>query len=450
MAYTDFIAAIDLGSSRMVGMVGTKGPSGALSILAYEVENSETCIRRGCVYNVEGTAFKIKRLIQKLETKLHGSKIGKVYVGIGGQSLRTIDHTVPKILGTEGVVTEEIIQTLYRECQDYHPDMLDVLSIVSPVYYLDDKVEPDPVGIPCSRIEARYKLVVGRPSLRRYVSNSIADRAKVEIADIVVSPLALADVILTDNEKDLGCALIGFGAGVTTLTVYKGGKLVNLSVIPFGGNLITRDITSLHLVEAEAERVKLTYGSAIMDRDNEFTIQVSSADGMGLREIKLEDLNNIIEARIKEILENVYARLEATGLINSLGAGIIITGGGAALKHLPDLIRDRLKMDVRYSSVRKGIVENGEMIANNSEYAVAVGLLMKGDTNCAAYIPPKAPEPQVTEQKVEEKKEEPVAPPKPSKAKTNKGGGFNLFKGWKEKAENLGKGLFDDEEDTSN
>ena len=233
MAYTDFIAAIDLGSSHMVGMVGTKGPSGALSIIAYEVENSETCIRRGCVYNVEGTAFKIKRLIQKLETKLHGAKIGKVYVGIGGQSLRTIDHTVPKILGAEGVVTEDIIQSLYKECTEYHPDMLDVLGAVSPVYFLDDKPEPSPVGIPCSRIEARYKLLVGRPSLRRYVTNSIADRAKIEIADIIVSPLALADVVLTENEKDLGCALIGFGGGVTTLTVYKGGNLVNLSVIPF-------------------------------------------------------------------------------------------------------------------------------------------------------------------------------------------------------------------------
>ena len=158
--------------------------------------------------------------------------------------------------------------------------MLDVLAAVSPTYFLDDKPEPNPVGIPCTRIEARYKLIVGRPSLKRYVINSIADRARIEIADIVVSPLALADVVLTDNEKDLGCALIGFGAGVTTLTVYKAGQLVNLSVIPFGGHLITRDITSLHLVEAEAERVKLTYGSAQMEKDNDLSIQVSSADGM--------------------------------------------------------------------------------------------------------------------------------------------------------------------------
>jgi len=199
-------------------------------------------------------------------------------VGLGGQSLRSIEHTVCKVLGTEGVVTEEIIDSLYQECKDYRPDMLTVLDVVSPSYFLDDKPESNPVGVPCSRIEARYKLIVGRPSLKLNIINSISEQAKIEIAGILVSPLALGDVVLSDNEKDLGCALIGFGAGVTTITVYKGGKLASLSVVPFGGNLITKDITNLRVVESEAERLKITYGSAKADRDNDMTIQVSLAD----------------------------------------------------------------------------------------------------------------------------------------------------------------------------
>lgn len=441
MAYTDFIAAIDLGTSHMVGMVGTKNAAGVLSIIAYEIENSATCIRRGCVYNVEETANKIKRLILKLENKLHGSKIGKVYVGVGGQSLRSIEHTVLKVLGPEGVVTEEVIQSLYQECCSFRPDMLDVLAAVSPTYFLDGKPEPSPVGIPCNRIEARYKLIVGRPSLKRYIVNSISERAKVEIAGIIVSPLALANVVLTDDEKDLGCALIGFGAGVTTLTVYKNGKLVNLSVIPFGGSLITRDITNLHVVESEAERIKLTYGSATVDKDNDLAIQVSSADGLGLKEIKLAELNTVIEARLKEILENVYARLEATGLVNSLGAGIVITGGGAVLKGLPETIKDRLKMEVRYSSVRKGIVEGGEMVAGNPQYAVAVGLLLQGTKNCALYIPPQ-PEPEPEPVVVEEEPvvEPPKKEPKREKEKKKGPGLFGRL------ADTFGKSLFDDDE----
>lgn len=441
MAYTDFIAAIDLGTSHMVGMVGTKNAAGVLSIIAYEIENSATCIRRGCVYNVEETANKIKRLILKLENKLHGSKIGKVYVGVGGQSLRSIEHTVLKVLGPEGVVTEEVIQSLYQECCSFRPDMLDVLAAVSPTYFLDGKPEPSPVGIPCNRIEARYKLIVGRPSLKRYIVNSISERAKVEIAGIIVSPLALANVVLTDDEKDLGCALIGFGAGVTTLTVYKNGKLVNLSVIPFGGSLITRDITNLHVVESEAERIKLTYGCATVDKDNDLAIQVSSADGLGLKEIKLAELNTVIEARLKEILENVYARLEATGLVNSLGAGIVITGGGAVLKGLPETIKDRLKMEVRYSSVRKGIVEGGEMVAGNPQYAVAVGLLLQGTKNCALYIPPQpVPEPEPVVVEVEPVVEPPKKEPKREKEKKKGPGLFGRL------ADTFGKSLFDDDE----
>lgn len=425
----------------MVGMVGTKNAAGVLSIIAYEIENSATCIRRGCVYNVEETANKIKRLILKLENKLHGSKIGKVYVGVGGQSLRSIEHTVLKVLGPEGVVTEEVIQSLYQECCSFRPDMLDVLAAVSPTYFLDGKPEPSPVGIPCNRIEARYKLIVGRPSLKRYIVNSISERAKVEIAGIIVSPLALANVVLTDDEKDLGCALIGFGAGVTTLTVYKSGKLVNLSVIPFGGSLITRDITNLHVVESEAERIKLTYGCATVDKDNDLAIQVSSADGLGLKEIKLAELNTVIEARLKEILENVYARLEATGLVNSLGAGIVITGGGAVLKGLPETIKDRLKMEVRYSSVRKGIVEGGEMVAGNPQYAVAVGLLLQGTKNCALYIPPQ-PEPEPEPVVVEEEPvvEPPKKEPKREKEKKKGPGLFGRL------ADTFGKSLFDDDE----
>lgn len=445
MAYTDFIAAIDLGTSHLVGMVGTKNAAGAVSIIAHEVEDSGSCIRRGCVYNVKETANKIKRLVLKLENKLGGSKIGQVYVGIGGQSLRSIDHTVCKVLGTEGVVTEEIIDSLYQECCNYRPDMLTVFDMVSPVYFLGDKPESNPVGVPCSRIEARYKLIVGRPSLKLNIINSIAEQAKIDIAGIIVSPLALGDVVLSDNEKDLGCALIGFGASVTTVTVYKGGKLASLSIVPFGGNLITKDLTNLRVVETEAERLKITYGSAKSDRDNDTAIQVSLADGMGLREIKLAELNNVVESRMDEILENVYARLEATGLMNGLGAGVVITGGAAALKNLPTVMSERLKMEVRYSSVRKGIVASGDLIvAGNPEYAVTIGLIASGTKNCALYIPPK-PEPK-TEPEVKGSLE-PEPEPVREKPKVEKKKGPGLFGRLTKGIDSFGKTLFDDEED---
>ncbi len=409
MAYTDFIAAIDLGSSHMVGMVGTKGPAGTLSIIAYEVENSDTCIRRGCVYNIKDAAGKIVRLIRKLENKLGGSRIGKVYIGVGGQSLRSINHAVSRVLGS-GTVTEEVLKELDQECRQYRPDMLDVLDIAAPVYYLDNQPETHPVGLGCSRIEARYKLLVGRPSLRHAVTTNMSEQIKLDVAGAVVAPLALVDLILTEQEKLKGCALIDFGAGVTSVTMYKDGSLAGLYVIPLGSHLITRDLTSLGMPEKEAERVKRTYGNAIWEKDNEQQmVTVDLADGQHSSEIKLSDINMVVEARSREIIENIYARLEDTGVAKEPGYSIVIAGNGAALKNMREALSERFKMDVRYASVRKDLIADGEMIANNPEYTTAVALLLKGTENCALYTAPEPEKPKVVEPKIEPKEESVIA-----------------------------------------
>lgn len=426
MAYTDFIAAIDLGTSRLVGMVGVKNASGTLTIIAHEMEDAGASIRRGNVFNIEETASKIKKLVYKLETHLNGSKIGKVYVGTGGQSLHSIDHSIVKEMEENSVVTEEIIDMFLEECRAYKPEMLDVLDIVSPSYYVDGKLEPQPVGIPCQTIEARFKLIVGRPSVRRHIENSIAERAQVKLAGILISPLALAEVVLSENEKELGCALINFGAGVTSLTVYKGGKLVNMSVIPLGGNLITKDLTRLYLVETEAEKVKIMYGNALEDKENDTYIQVNSVDGTGMREIGLADVNMVIESRVKEILENVFAQLESDDLVKTLGAGIVITGGASCLRNLAEVMQKRLKMEVRYASVRKGLVERSE-IASLSDYAGALGLLLQGTENCATYIPPVVEQPDTLFPEIEIEEEKKTPPKKEKKDPAKKKGGFKDF-----------------------
>ncbi|MDL2278546.1 cell division protein FtsA [Parabacteroides sp. OttesenSCG-928-G07] len=383
MAYTNFIAAIDLGTAHITGMVGEKKPDGKLHIIASDIEYSGGCIRRGCVYNVEETATRVKRLVARLENRLSGSKIGKIYVGIGGHSVQSIDHSVYRDLGEGGVVTEDVIASLHQECLQYKPEFTDVLTAVSPVYMIDNKREANPVGIPCSFIEAKYKVIVGRPCLRTHAINSITERAKIEIAGFIVSPLALADVVLSEDEKNLGCALIDFGAGVTTLTVFNKGLLVNLSVIPFGGDVITKDIVSLHILETEAERIKKEYGNAMVDRESDTSIQISTPNGLDKHEIKLTDLNNVIEARQKEILENVFARLEATGIMDDLGAGIVITGGASALHGIPTVIQEKLNMNVRYAALRRDFIANDSTISTNAEYAEVIGLLMKGTENCA-------------------------------------------------------------------
>ena len=455
MAYTNFIAAIDLGTSRMVGVVGTKNAAGALSIIACDTEGSGDAIHRGCVYNIEETARRIRRLISKLENKLEGARIGKVYVGIGGQSLRSIEHNVSKLLGSEGVVTEEVLSSLRNECRKYHSDeTVDVLAQESPIYFLDDKPVSNPLGLSGTRIEARYQLIVGRPSLRRNVAQSF-ERAKVGVAGYAIAPLVLADILLSARDKEQGCALIDLGAGTTSLAVYKHGNLINLSVVPLGGDLITKDIESLSLSAQEAERVKLTYGSAISDKADA-DMSLSSTGSRGTR-ISLRDLNNVIEAREREILENVCACLARIRMVGSLGAGVTITGGAANLKRLPEMVRDIFKMEVCYPSIRRELMADEEMAVNDSFYAVALGILNTGTENCA--IPPKEepkpepkPEPEPESKPLvtpdTEPKPEPVPDPKPvekkKKPREKKSGG--LFGGLKEGLNRFTGTLFNENE----
>ena len=162
-----------------------------------------------------------------------------------------------------------------------------------------------PIGLGCSRIEAHYKLLVGRPSLRHAVTTNMAEQIKLDVAGVVVAPLALADLILTEQEKLKGCALIDFGAGVTSVTMYKDGSLAGLYVIPLGSHLITRDLMSLGMPEKEAERVKRTYGNAIWEKDNEQQMVTGRTwpTGQHSSEIKLSDINMVVEVRSREIIE---------------------------------------------------------------------------------------------------------------------------------------------------
>jgi cell division protein FtsA len=435
---TDYIVAIDLGTSHITGIVGEKNTDGTFSIVACETANSFSCIRRGNIHNLDETANHVDNLIKKLESRLKGGYIDKVYIGVGGQSLRTVDHVEGKDIAEGAVVTKDDITALKEQCEKYKPDLLDVLDIVPVAYYLDGRREKNPVGVSCKRFEAHYKLVIGRVSIRRNILNSIRDQAKIEVAGIIVSPLALADAMLSKEEKELGCALIDFGAGVTSVCVYKDKNLLHMSVIPLGGNLITRDIVSLQLTEAEAEKLKKEHGSVIVrEEENEFiSVDMEGVD----RKIEVNDLNAIIEGRAKEIVENVYARISEATELKALGSGIVLAGCAAELNSLPELLRDRCKVKVRHSAICAGLVHESDQMIGNPLYMPAVSLMLKGTVSCVSH-PATLPPPENPFEESDKKKNDEDKKEKDSSRKNifrrNKGG-----KKEKEKGKSWGN-LFD-------
>ena len=408
---SNIIVAFDLGTSHITGLAGRIDPDG-ITILASGMEGSASIMRRGNIFNTEEVAAKIKRIVLKLENQLDGQKIKRVYVGIGGHTIRSIDYVVTTTQDMDTAVTEETIRYLMGECRKFRPAGLDVLEILPPTYYIDNQpVNTSPIGVYFKRIEARFKIIVGSPTIQDRVKKCF-EKIGIEIAGLVITPLALSDFVLSPENKQQGCALVGFGGGVTSVTVFKKGALADLFVIPFGGSLVTKDIMSLKVVQEEAERLKRDYGSAILAKnDNGDPISLNISNYKGRETITQKEINNAVEARVAEIVEYVETRLRSQGNITNLDAGIYIAGGASLLRNLPELLRAETKKDVQRIDYPKGKVLEGENLAKDYRTISAVAILALGTQDCCEE------QKAVVVDDPKEDEQPPVKPPKEKKPK---------------------------------
>ncbi|MBP1594054.1 MAG: cell division protein FtsA [Bacteroidetes bacterium] len=382
MAETDFIVAIELGSSKITGIAGRKESDGSIHVLAYAKEESSSFIRKGVIYNIDKTAQSLTSIINKLESALD-NEISKVYVGIGGQSIRTVKNIVARHLATEEIITDELVDSIKDENRQIPLIDMDILDEVPQEYKIGINLQADPIGVLGSNIEGRFLNIVARSSIKKNLQRCF-ELAKIEVADYYISPLATADVILTDTEKRTGCALVDFGADTTTIAVYKNNILRYLSVLPLGGNNITRDICALQLEEDEAENLKVKYGNAIFETNDDEGPKTYLLEDEK-RTIERKVLNEIIEARVEEIIANVWNQIELSGYQGDLMAGIVITGGGSNLKNLDEAIKSRTKIsNVKIAKfVRTGIRSNGpDLLIKDGTQNTIIGLLNAGKENC--------------------------------------------------------------------
>lgn len=376
-----FIAAIDLGTSKITGVVGRKNENNVISVMACESIPSNNCIRRGTVYNIEETGAKVRKLVNLLENKL-GRKIGKVYVSLAGQSLQTVEFREMKQLSSSGIVTDSVVAQLRQAAEKFTPEIKRKYAIADVEYFIDDKPERNPVGVTCSQIEADYEIIVGRPNLGSNIEKSIKSKAELEIAGFIVGALASAAIALNEEEKELGCAFVDFGAGTTTLSVYKGGILRRMVVIPFGGKTITKDICKLNFIESEAEQLKIKFGKAMESQDTSFFSSPFSSKP----DVDLTELNKVIVMRLDEITANLKQQIKLSGYEGQLGAGLVITGGASQLKNLDTYLADKLKMPVRKASAKKTFVNNYPELTNDPALTQALGMLLFGEDDCELII----------------------------------------------------------------
>ena len=381
MATTEFIAAIELGSSKVTGIAGRKNSDGSMQVLAYAKEDSSSFIRKGIIYNLDKTAQSLTSIINKLEGDLKNS-IAKVYVGIGGQSLRTVRNVVSRDLNEETIISQELVDAICDENLEIPLVDMDIFDVAPQEYKIGNNLQADPVGVAGSHIEGRFLNIVARASIKKNLERCF-EQAKIEIADLLISPLVTANAVLSESERRSGCALIDFGADTTTISVYKNNILRFLTVLPLGGNSITRDITSMQMEEEEAERLKITFGNVMYEEEESEEAATCQLED-GSRTVELQALNNIIEARAEEIITNVWNQIQLSGYDDKLLSGIIITGGAANLKNLDTMLRKRSKIEkIRTArSIRNTIQTDSDLIKKDGTQNTLFGLLFEGKENC--------------------------------------------------------------------
>ena len=364
MAAKEFIVAIELGSSKMTGIAGKKNLDGSISVLAVVTEESGSFIRKGVVYNIDKTAQCISNIVKKLTTTLK-TEIVHVYVGVGGQSIRSVKNNIVKNLPEDTIVTQEMVNELMDGNRNMSYQDQEILDAATQEYKVDNQYQMDPVGIQCSRLEGNFLNILWRKMFYRNL-NKCFDLS-----------------VLTDAEKRSGCVLVDLGADTTTVSVYFKNVLRHLAVIPLGGNNITKDIASLQMEESHAEEMKLKYASAFTDNsdiDSSLNLSIDSD-----RSIESRKFVEIVEGRMQEIVENVWYQVPSEYADRLLG-GIILTGGGSNMRNIETAFRNHTHLEkIRIAKfVTQAITAKDPLItAKDGRMNTVLGILAKGDMNCA-------------------------------------------------------------------
>ncbi|GGW37334.1 cell division protein FtsA [Arenibacter certesii] len=382
----NYSVGLDIGTTKIVAIIGKENEYGKIEVLGIGRSKS-LGVHRGVVNNITQTIKSIQQSVEQAEAN-SGLKISSVVVGIAGQHIRSLQHsdyiTRPK---SEDVINEHDVDKLCN--QVYKLVMLpgeEIIHVLPQEFKVDGQAEiKQPMGMYGGRLEANFHVVVGQVSSIRNVGRCIKS-AGLNLANITLEPLASANAVLSQEEKEAGVALIDIGGGTTDLAIFKDGIIRHTAVIPFGGNVITEDIKEgCSIIEKQAELLKIKFGSAWPgeNKDNEI-VSIPGLRGREPKEITLKNLSKIIHARVVEIVEQAYVEIKNYGheeQKKKLIGGIVLTGGGSQLKHLKQLVEYITGMDTRIGYPNEHLAGDSDAEIASPLYATAVGLLMNSVKN---------------------------------------------------------------------
>jgi len=417
MEQGNYSVGLDIGTTKIVAIIGKENEYGKIEVMGMGRSKS-LGVHRGVVNNITQTISSIQQAVEQAEAD-SGLKIASVVVGIAGQHIRSLQHSdYITRSNSEAVIDNADLDRLCN--QVYKLVMLpgeEIIHVLPQEYKVDGQAEiKEPKGMYGGRLEANFHVVVGQVSSIKNIGRCIKSSG-LELDTITLEPLASADAVLSQEEKEAGVALIDIGGGTTDLAIFKDGIIRHTSVIPFGGNVITEDIKEgCSIIEKQAELLKIKFGSAWPgeNKDNEI-VSIPGLRGREPKEITLKNLSKIIHARVVEVIEQVYVEIKNYGheeQKKKLIAGIVLTGGGSQLKHLKQLVEYITGMDTRIGYPNEHLAGDSDEEIASPLYATAVGLLMnslesKAKDRTMARMNDQPQEKELVEEEVGAKRQRP-------------------------------------------
>ncbi len=374
MSKNKVIAAIDIGTAKIVVIVGARDEKGNVSVLGFGEAPSRGVIR-GSVQNVGDLSSAISQAVHNCHAS-SGVVFKEVFVGIAGQNIRTIETSHTKFINTSFMSQSDIDQ-LTEEVYNLNKEPGEEVIHVIPQSYMVDgsDVGLNVVGCPGKSLGGTFYVVIGRANAVHKIRQAI-EMAQLKVVKIVLQSIASGDAVLTDDDKEVGTLVADIGAGTTDVAIYQDRLLRSISVIPFGGNSITEDIKSAcQILARSAEALKIQHANVMPESKFDKTLVVVNS-GRTEKEVSLADITAITNARMDEIVAGIANALNESKYGDKISQ-IAITGGGSKLKNLTTLVRYRLGRDVQQMKPRNISADSYPKLFN-VEYSTAVGLLVKG------------------------------------------------------------------------
>ena len=377
------IVGLDIGTTKIACFVGKKNEHGKIEILS--MGKSESLgVMRGMVSNIEKTVQSIKLAVEEAQERVEGElTIRVVNVGIAGQHIKSLQH---RGIHTRNEIENEISQKdIDALVEDMYKMVMqpgeEIITVLPQEYIIDNEQGiKDPIGMLGRRMEANFHIITGHVGALLNI-NKCVQKANLEVKEIILEPIASADAVLSDEEKEAGVVLVDIGGGTTDVAIFHEGIIRHTAVIPFGGNVITEDIKEgCTILKRQAEALKVKFGSALASESQENEIVcIPGLHGKAPREITVRNLASIIQARMEEIIDLVHYEILNSGYSKKLIGGIVVTGGGAQMKHISQLFEYITAMDTRIGYPTEHLASNNHIENLTSPmYSTGIGLVLKG------------------------------------------------------------------------